>query len=57
MLGVFYEKKEIQIHFHSGRVDLNTILRKIVRIKLEKHFDMSMEENKVKIKHKAVKQL
>ncbi len=51
------KKKEIQIHFHSGRVDLNTILRKIVRIKLEKHFDMSMEENKVKIKHKAVKQL
>ena len=51
------KKCEIKIHFHSGRVDLNTILQKIVRIKLEKHFDMSMEENKVKIKHKAVKHL
>ena len=51
------KKKEIKINFHSGKVDLNTILQRIVSTKLEEHFDMSMGENLGKIKRKAVKQL
>jgi hypothetical protein len=56
-LEFFMKKKEIKINFHSGKVDLNTILQRIVSTKLEEHFDMSMGENLGKIKRKAVKQL
>lgn len=49
------KKCEIQINFHSGEVDFNTILQRIIRIKVEKHFDTSMGENMNKLKHKQVK--
>mgnify|MGYP001178178460 CR=1 FL=1 len=51
------KKKEIQINFHSGKADFNIILQKIVRIKLEKHLDTSMDENLGKKTYKQVKQL
>jgi len=49
------KKYEMKINFYSGEEDLNTILQRIIRIKLKKQFMVSINEKTSKTKSRAVK--
>lgn len=53
----FMKKYEMKINFYSGEEDLNTILQRIIRIKLKKQFMVSINEKTSKTKSRAVKKL